>query len=79
MKKHLMQWIILQKIKETFDAMDYSVKERKEFLDSLNHQQFEKLQTFFETMPTLKQDVEVTNPKTKVTSTLTLQGLASFF
>ena len=64
---------------ETFDAMDYSMKERKSFLDSLNHQQFEKLQNFFETMPTLKQDIEVTNPKTKVTSTLTLQGLASFF
>jgi hypothetical protein len=64
---------------ETFDAMDYSIKERKEFLDSLNHQQFEKLQNFFETMPTLKQDIEVTNPKTKVTSTLTLQGLSSFF
>ena len=64
---------------ETYDAMDYSIKERKAFLDSLNHQQFEKLQSFFETMPTLKHDIEVTNPKTKVTSTLTLQGLASFF
>ena len=64
---------------ETYDAMDYSTKERKAFLDSLNHQQFEKLQSFFETMPTLKHDIEVTNPKTKVTSTLTLQGLSSFF
>ena len=64
---------------ETFDAMDYSVKDRKAFLDSLNHQQFEKLQNFFETMPTLKKEIEVTNPKTKVKSTLTLQGLSSFF
>ena len=64
---------------ETYDAMDYSTKERKAFLDSLNHQQFEKLQNFFETMPTLKHDVEVINPKTNVTSTLTLQGLSSFF
>ncbi len=64
---------------ETFDAMDYSVKDRKAFLDSLNHQQFEKLQNFFETMPTLKKEIEVTNPKTKVTSTLTLQGIAAFF
>ena len=64
---------------ETYDAMDYSTKERKAFLDSLNHQQFEKLQNFFETMPTLKHDIEVINPKTKVTSTLTLQGLSSFF
>ena len=64
---------------ETYDAMDYSDKDLKEFLDSLNHEQFEKLQTFFETMPSLKQDIEVTNPKTNVTSTLTLQGLNSFF
>ena len=64
---------------DTFDVMDYSEKEKKEFLDSLNHQQFEKLQNFFETMPTLKKNIEVTNPVTKVTSTLTLQGLASFF
>ena len=64
---------------ETYDAMDYSDKDLKEFLDSLNHEQFEKLQNFFETMPSLKQDIEVTNPKTNVTSTLTLQGLNSFF
>ena len=64
---------------DTFDVMDYSEKEKKEFLDSLNHTQFEKLQKFFESMPTLKKEIEVTNPKTKVTSTLTLQGLASFF
>ena len=66
-------------VEETYDVIDYSKKERKAFLDSLNHQQFEKLQNFFETMPTLKKDIEVTNPVTKVTSTLTLQGLASFF
>jgi len=64
---------------ETYDVIDYSKKERKAFLDSLNHQQFEQLQNFFETMPTLKKDIEVTNPVTKVTSTLTLQGLSSFF
>ena len=64
---------------ETYDAMDYSDKDLKEFLDSLNHEQFEKLQTFFETMPTLKHDIEVTNPNTNVTSTITLRGLNSFF
>ena len=64
---------------ETYDAMDYSVKERKNFLESLSHEQFEKLQNFFDTMPTLKHDIEVTNPKTNVTSTITLRGLNSFF
>jgi hypothetical protein len=64
---------------ETHDAMDYSAKDKREFLESLDHQQFEKLQVFFETMPTLKHEVEVTNPKTNVTSKIILQGINSFF
>ena len=64
---------------ETFDAMDYTAKDKRNFLESLSHQQFEKLQNFFETMPTLKHDIEVTNPNTNVTSTITLRGLNSFF
>ena len=64
---------------ETHDATDYSKKEKLAFLDSLDHKQFEKLQNFFETMPTLKHDVEVTNPKTNVTSTVTLSGINAFF
>ena len=64
---------------ETFDAMDYSNKEKKDFLESLNHQQFEKIQEFFDTMPSVKYVTEVTNPKTKVKSTVTLEGMNSFF
>ena len=64
---------------ETFDAMDYTLKEKMTFLESLSHQQFEKMQKFFETMPSLKHDIEVTNPKTNVTSTVTLQGMNDFF
>lgn len=64
---------------EVFDCMDYTIKDKMQFLDSLNHQQFEKIQEFFNTMPTLKHEVEVYNPKTKKTSTLTLEGMNSFF
>jgi len=64
---------------ETFDAMDYSIKEKKEFVESLNHEQFEKIQNFFQTMPTVKHEIEVENPNTKVKSTVTLQGMNSFF
>ena len=64
---------------ETFDAMDYSNKDKKDFLESLNHEQFEKIQTFFDTMPTVKYMTEVTNPKTKVTSEVTVEGMNSFF
>ena len=64
---------------ETFDATDYSNKDKKDFLESLNHEQFEKIQNFFDTMPTVKHKEEVTNPKTKVTSTVTIEGMNSFF
>ena len=64
---------------ETFDAMDYSNKDKKDFLESLNHEQFEKIQSFFDTMPTIKYVTEVTNPKTKVTSEVTVEGMNSFF
>ena len=64
---------------ETYDCMDYSQKDKLTFLESLNHQQFEKIQTFFETMPTIKHDIEVENPKTGVKSTMTLSGMNDFF
>ncbi len=64
---------------ETFDVSDYTDDDKKTFLESLNHKQFDKIQAFFETMPQLKHEVEVTNPKTKVKSTVTLEGMNSFF
>ena len=64
---------------ETFDAMDYSDKDKKDFLENLNHEQFEKIQQFFETMPQLKHEVEVTNPNTGVKSKVMLEGMNSFF
>ena len=64
---------------ETFDAMDYSIKDKKDFIESLNHEQFEKIQQFFETMPTVKKEVEVTNPNTQVVSKVNIEGMNSFF
>ena len=61
------------------DAMDYSMKDKLAFIDSLNHEQFEKIQNFFETMPTLKHEVHITNPNTKKKSTVTLSGMNDFF
>ena len=64
---------------ETFDAMDYSHKEKQEFLESLSHEQFEKIQVFFQTMPTVKHEIEIENPTTGVKSKMTLEGMNSFF
>ena len=40
---------------------------------------FVSLQEFFEGMPSLKHEIEITNPNTNVTSTVTMEGLKDFF
>ena len=64
---------------EVHDAMDYSMKDKLAFIDSLNHEQFEKIQNFFDTMPTLKHEIKITNPKTKKKLKVTLSGMNDFF
>jgi hypothetical protein len=58
---------------------DYSKEDLTKFIDSLDTRTYKKINDFFNTMPKLKQEVEIENPKTKVKSTLTLQGLQDFF
>jgi hypothetical protein len=58
---------------------DFTQKELDTFLESLTADQFQKLQTFFETMPKLSYKLEVVNPKTKKKNKITLEGLQSFF
>jgi len=64
---------------EAWTASEFSKKELSEFLEQLNSSQFQQIERFFETMPKLSYDVAITNPKTKKKSTVTLEGLASFF
>jgi len=60
-------------------AGDYSKEEMHKFLESLDSKAYRKINEFFDTMPKLKQDIELENPTTKVKSKLTLQGIADFF
>ena len=64
---------------EVWEAKTTSKKEIMEFLESMNNEQFQKIQSFFETMPKLKKVLNVKNPKTNVESEVVLEGLASFF
>ena len=57
---------------------DITKKEIEEFIDSFSNEQFEKVTSFFDTMPKLRHVIEVTNPKTNVKSEITLEGLESF-
>jgi hypothetical protein len=63
---------------KTYNKTDISNKELDDFIDNLNNEQFEKLMKFFETMPKLRHVLEVENPKTKVKSEVTIEGLQSF-
>ena len=61
------------------ERVDFNDKELDTFLDSLNSKQLEGIQKFFETMPKLRHEITVTNPKTKKESKVTLEGLDAFF
>lgn len=64
---------------QTFKASDYSEDELQQFIESLDSKTFKKVQSFYETMPKLMHEIEITNPSTKVKSKVTLQGLSDFF
>ena len=61
------------------DRKDMEEKDLDEFIESMNQEQFEKLNEFFTTMPRIKEEVKVKNPNTGVEGTVVLEGMASFF
>ena len=71
--------IFEKKGEKVYDTKDQTQKEVEEFIESLNTKQFKDLQKFFETMPKLKHEVTIKNPKTKKESKVTLTGLNDFF
>ena len=64
---------------ESWAAADCTKKELSEWIETLNSSQFKQVETFFETMPKLSHTIKVVNPKTKVESDVTLEGITSFF
>ena len=64
---------------EVWSTADCTKKEVNDFLEQMNSMQFKEIEKFFETMPKLSHSVTFTNPKTKVESTVVLEGLSSFF
>lgn len=64
---------------EAWTSDDFTKKEVTEFLEQMNSSQFKDIESFFATMPKLRHEVEVLNPKTKKSSKVVLEGLASFF
>ena len=65
--------------KKVYETKDQTKKEITEFIEQLNTKQFKDVQKFFETMPKLKHEITIKNPKTKKESKITLTGLNDFF
>ena len=64
---------------ESWASEECTKKELTSFVESLNSNQFKKVEKFFETMPKLAHTVKVTNPNTNVESEIRIEGLQSFF
>ena len=65
--------------KKTYDPKDQTQKELTDFIEQLSTKQFKDVQSFFDTMPKLKHEITIKNPKTKKESKITLTGLNDFF
>ena len=64
---------------ESWTQEECTKKELNDFVESLNTNQFQEIEKFFETMPKLSHTVKVLNPNTKVESEIKLEGLQNFF
>jgi len=65
--------------KKTYEPKDQTKKELTDFIEQMNTKQFKLVQKFFETMPKLKHEITIKNPKTKKENKVTLTGLNDFF
>ena len=64
---------------QMFYAKDSSKSELMQFLENLTSEQFVKIQSFFETMPKIKHDVDFTCPACGAKNHTSLEGINSFF
>ena len=64
---------------KTYPAKDSTREELKSFLEELPQSTFLNIRKFFDTMPQLRHEVEVNNPKTNVKSKVIFKGLQDFF
>jgi len=77
--------MIAQSIEYIYDgeqfyyANETSPQEMLEFVESLNSEQFKKIEEFFENLPKLKNTLDITCGKCGFNHTIEVEGLESFF
>lgn len=62
-----------------YEKVDMDKNDLDEFIESMSHDQFERVQEFFNTMPKVRHMIKVKNPKTGVDGEVVLEGMQSFF
>jgi len=62
-----------------YEKTDMDKADLDEFVESMSHDQFERVQEFFNTMPKVKHPIKVKNPNTGVESEVVLEGMQDFF
>ena len=65
--------------KDVYEKVDMDRDDLDEFVDSMTHEQFQKIQSFFDTMPKVRHKIKVKNPKTGVEGEVVLEGIQDFF
>jgi hypothetical protein len=68
-----------KKGEEFYDSKDSTKKELMDFVEQMNTTQFQDVQAFFDSMPKLRHEITVKNPKTKKENKVVLSGLSDFF
>ena len=64
---------------KTYPAKDSTKQELKDFIENMSQEAFKKIRKFFDTMPHLRHEIEVVNPKTKVKNKISFKGIQDFF
>ena len=62
-----------------YEKIDMDKTDLDDFVESMTHEQFERIQGFFNTMPKVKHIVKVKNPKTGADGEVVLEGMQDFF
>ena len=72
--------LCIENIFDTEEVYENSTnKEKMEFIENLNTDQFQTISKFFDGMPSLKHDVEFTCIKCEKENKVELRGIQSFF
>ena len=64
---------------EVFSSKDHTKEEIESFIEQLSPEYFKKIITFFETMPSMNNDIKCTCPKCGEITTIGLRGIEDFF